>query len=497
MPISSSTLVRTTAALMLAGLAALLVIVGMSLWLGNRSQDHFNEVLAARDLRAATLDFRTALQDAETGQRGFLLTQDEVYLAPYNQARQELESHRQRLTTLLQSRPNGDGISAAIDDAAAVKLTELEETIRLARSGDREAALALVQADTGQIAMSELRELLTGIVQDADQRLAESVAQQRGSASALYWTSLIGALVIIAVVGGSAWVVILYTREIAEARRLLSTTNITLEERVAERTAELARANEEVQRFAYIVTHDLRAPLVNIMGFTSELEASIKPIRDYMERSDVAGDDQLASDARLAATEDLPEAVGFIRSSTRKMDGLINAILKISRDGRRPIRAESIDLTNMLQASANAIQHQVGELDGVIEVADDLPTILSDRMSLDQIFGNLLDNAVKYADASRPLRIKISGEKLIGNRIAIDVADNGRGIAADDHERVFELFRRSGEQSKPGEGIGLAHVRTLVRNLGGDITVTSELGKGSTFRVVLARDMRRFIGSMQ
>jgi len=233
------------------------------------------------------------------------------------------------------------------------------------------------------------------------------------------------------------------------------------------------------------------------MGFTSELEASIKPIRDYMERSDVAGDDQLGHDARLAATEDLPEAVGFIRSSTRKMDGLINAILKISRDGRRPIRAESIDLTNMLQASANAIQHQVGELDGVIDVADDLPTILSDRMSLDQIFGNLLDNAVKYADASRPLRIKISGEKLIGNRIAIDVADNGRGIAADDHERVFELFRRSGEQSKPGEGIGLAHVRTLVRNLGGDITVTSELGKGSTFRVVLARDMRRFIGSMQ
>jgi CHASE3 domain sensor protein len=194
---------------MLAGLAALLVIVGMSLWLGNRSQDHFNEVLAARDLRAATLDFRTALQDAETGQRGFLLTQDEVYLAPYNQARQELESHRHRLTTLLQSRPNGDAISAAINDAATVKLNELEETIRLARAGNREAALELVQADTGQIAMSELRELFNGIVQDADQRLAESVEQQRGSASALYWVSLIGALVIIAVVGGSAWVVIL------------------------------------------------------------------------------------------------------------------------------------------------------------------------------------------------------------------------------------------------------------------------------------------------
>jgi signal transduction histidine kinase len=252
-----------------------------------------------------------------------------------------------------------------------------------------------------------------------------------------------------------------------------------------------------VQRFAYIVTHDLRAPLVNIMGFTSELEASIKQIADYMEQAQPGEDDMVARDAKLAATEDLPEAVGFIRSSTRKMDALINAILKISRDGRRPVKVERIALAKLLDNAAGAIQHQVAELDGNVEVADDLPSIKSDRLSLEQIFGNLLDNAVKYSDPGRPLRIRITGEHLIGNRIAIDVEDNGRGIAADDHDRVFELFRRSGEQSKPGEGIGLAHVRTLVRNLGGDITVRSELGKGSTFRVTLARDLAPIIGSIE
>jgi signal transduction histidine kinase len=81
------------------------------------------------------------------------------------------------------------------------------------------------------------------------------------------------------------------------------------------------------------------------------------------------------------------------------------------------------------------------------------------------------------------------------NRLNIEVIDNGRGIASTDHERVFELFRRSGSQSQPGEGIGLAHVRTMVRSLGGEITLSSELGKGTTFRINLPRDLRSYLGS--
>jgi signal transduction histidine kinase len=81
--------------------------------------------------------------------------------------------------------------------------------------------------------------------------------------------------------------------------------------------------------------------------------------------------------------------------------------------------------------------------------------------------------------------------------VLIDVEDNGRGIAATDHERVFELFRRSGSQSQPGEGIGLAHVRTMVRSLGGDITLTSQLGEGTTFHINLPRDVRSYLGNIR
>jgi signal transduction histidine kinase len=115
-------------------------------------------------------------------------------------------------------------------------------------------------------------------------------------------------------------------------------------------------------------------------------------------------------------------------------------------------------------------------------------TIRADRLSLEQIVGNLLDNAVKYHSKDRPLRIDVKVHAVSGDKVGIDIADNGRGIAEQDRDRVFDLFRRAGSQDQPGEGIGLAYVRTVVRNLGGEITMTTELDKGTTFHVVLPRD---------
>jgi signal transduction histidine kinase len=285
-----------------------------------------------------------------------------------------------------------------------------------------------------------------------------------------------------------------YTRQIIAAQREIQVLNAGLEERVAERTSDLARANEEIQRFAYIVTHDLRAPLVNVMGFTSELETSIGPIREFIETIGPDAPQPVPEEVRLAATEDLPEAIGFIRSSTRKMDGLINAILKLSREGRRVLKPERIELGDLLRAASDSVQHQLAEAGGGVTIEGRVAPILSDRLSLEQIFGNLLDNAAKYRAAERPPEIRIAASELRGNRVAVRVEDNGRGIAASDHERVFDLFRRSGSQDKPGEGIGLAHVRAMVRNLGGDIALESELGRGTAFTVTLPRTLRQTTG---
>ena len=254
------------------------------------------------------------------------------------------------------------------------------------------------------------------------------------------------------------------------------TMNLGLEARVNERTEDLMRANQEVQRFACIVTHDLRAPLVNIMGFLSELDAAMKSVSAYVLADDRPPSQEEIHSARIAVEEDLPEALEFIRASTKKMDELINAILKISRDGRRKLQPEAVELKLLLETAASNVQHQLAELGGSIEIVGRYPRITADRFSLDQIFGNLFDNAVKYQMPGRPLRVQVEARTDGPGRTTIDIKDNGRGIADYDFERVFELFRRAGDQDQPGEGIGLAYVRTLIRNLGGDITVSPSLG---------------------
>ena len=137
-------------------------------------------------------------------------------------------------------------------------------------------------------------------------------------------------------------------------------------------------------------------------------------------------------------------------------------------------------MTVMAQGIADSVRHQTEAADAEILVGD-LPPIDSDRLSMEQIFGNLIDNAVKYLDAGRPGRIEISGEDVPGGWIVYRIIDNGRGVAPRDHERIFELFRRAGRQDRTGEGLGLAFVRNSVRRLGGQIDLESELGKGSTF----------------
>ena len=232
------------------------------------------------------------------------------------------------------------------------------------------------------------------------------------------------------------------------------------------------------------------------MGFTSELDATLKAVSRYVLADGAELSESEVKDARLAVEEDLPEAIGFIRSSTKKMDGLINAILKISRDGRRELKPERIDLRELLNNTAETIHHQVSDTGGEVKVAaDTVRTITTDRFSLEQIFGNLFDNAVKYKHPDRPLLLTAKTAPIGRGSIRIDVTDNGRGIAPEDHERVFELFRRSGVQDQQGEGIGLAHVRSLVRNLGGEITVTSTLGSGTTFTIRLPTDLSQYVRS--
>ncbi|OVE89923.1 histidine kinase [Agrobacterium tumefaciens] len=473
------------------GVAILIGMVSMSLWLVQVNNRYSQETAELRRFRAAVLDVLTTMQDIETGQRGYLLTNNRDYLVPYEEALRGLPQRQSRLFDLLtedeQYKQSLSGLRQTID----AKLAETRETIDLQRSGRITEAVEVVRNNDGKRFMNEIRSILSDLQSDTDDRLRIIVADQLGAANKLRWVTVGGALAILIVVGGSIFLVFTYIRALNRSREDVDELNRHLEERVEERTRDLRRANQEIQRFAYIVTHDLRAPLVNIMGFLSEFDTSLKPVTSYVLADGKSLSEDVIREARLAVEEDIPEAIGFIRSSTRKMDQLINAILKISRDGQRKLQPEKVDIETLLSSLSETVRHQINANGGEIEVDTPKLTIVTDRISLDQILGNLFDNAVKYQMPGRPLRLTARAYPAGRGAICIEVADNGRGIGEQDLERVFELFRRAGNQDQPGEGIGLAHVRSLIRNLGGDIKVESKLGEGSTFILLMPSDLRR------
>jgi signal transduction histidine kinase len=269
------------------------------------------------------------------------------------------------------------------------------------------------------------------------------------------------------------------------ARKLVEAEQKKLDQLLRDQTALLSEANEEIQRFVYIVSHDLRSPLVNIMGFASELDASRKQIFERLEalRAQVGGEQDSNADDVLRA--DVEEALRFIKSSVAKMDRLIAALLKLSREGQREFQPQLIDMSKLLRSTLEALAHQTRDVNAKISIGE-LPAITSDRLALEQVFSNLMDNAVKYLRTDVPGNIEVRATESAKD-ITYEVCDNGRGIDTKDRERIFDLFRRSGVQDRPGDGIGLAHARTLVRRLGGSIDVESEPDHGTIFKVTLPK----------
>lgn len=340
-------------------------------------------------------------------------------------------------------------------------------------------------AEPGVAITMETRALLDRMNDGEKALLARRNRAQFDSLVQFYVTGGLSFALLVALMVGAMVVVMRYNRDLTKAETRLLLVNEGLEDAVAARTTELSRANEEIQRFAYIVSHDLRSPLVNVLGFTSELDAARKTLHGYLTKLYEERPELKNEDAWLAVEEDLPEALGFIRTSTEKMDRLINSILELSRQGRRTLNPERLDMTALAEGVASTLRQRADSAGATVTVGA-IPDIESDRMAVEQILANLTENALKYLSPGRAGDVRLEG-RTAGPRVEIDVIDNGRGIAPADHERIFDLFRRAGTQDQPGEGIGLANVRALAYRLGGRITVQSQLGEGSTFRLVLPK----------
>ena len=469
-----------------AGGLLMLGIIVAGVLIAQRTGRDAADAIRARTVRAATNQMMDALLSAETGQRGYLLTDRAEYLAPYTDAANRIPALLKTLDRLLGRQPDMLGWRNVITD----KMTELGETVRLEQAGRHAEAMSIVQGDRGRHDMEIARAISNRLGAAESRTVFEDITRSEAGSRLLVGVDA-GALVVLILLaafvgrGFSRTVAALASgrRELIGANAALQAGRDRLEAAVAERTADLTLANEEVQRFAYIVSHDLRAPLLNIIGFTAELANATDRLNRFVTNNLEPAGVAVPADVREASQDDLPEAIRFIQTSTAKMDRLITAILRLSREGRRVLVPERIDMAVLLGNVADSVRQIADKAGATITVAN-TPAFTSDRLAVEQIFSNLIENALKYLQPGRPGEVSVSGA-LDGKWVCYSVTDNGRGIASRDLERIFELFRRAGPQDTTGEGIGLAHVKALLRRLAGTIDCQSTPGAGSTFVVKL------------
>jgi signal transduction histidine kinase len=237
---------------------------------------------------------------------------------------------------------------------------------------------------------------------------------------------------------------------------------LELEERVAERTAELAAVNTELEAFAYSVSHDLRAPLHAIDGFSQAL------LEDYSAVLDADGRDYLER----------------VRTASQRMGRLIDGLLRLSRVSRREMRRETIDVSALVRSTVAELEQRSGRRDVDVVVADGLVTA-GDADLLRIAFENLLGNAWKFSALEPTPRIEVGAERQSGE-LVLFVRDNGAGFDMAYADQLFGAFQRlHSERDFEGTGIGLATVKRIVNRHGGRVWASAAVGEGASFFVFL------------
>ena len=237
-----------------------------------------------------------------------------------------------------------------------------------------------------------------------------------------------------------------------------------------------------MQSIVYVSSHDLKTPLVNISGFGKLLQKHCGQLKEILQNKAI--DSTVSNALRELLDEDIPEDLGFIIQSARKMDSLINGLLEVARAGTASLNTTHLDMNRIICGIIDNAAFKAQEMEAQI-TADALAPCIADPSQVSQAFMNLIDNSLKYAHSSRKPRIHISCTTRDGESIYC-VEDNGIGIPPEHHEKIFEIFHRLNPKSDTdGEGLGLTIIRRIIDRHSGKIWLESTPEEGSKFYISL------------
>jgi PAS domain S-box-containing protein len=289
------------------------------------------------------------------------------------------------------------------------------------------------------------------------------------------------------------------TRDMTERRlweEQIRELNTQLQQRVndlARSNIQLAQKSEENEMFVYSVSHDMRTPLVNLQGFSQELGMVAKDLKALL--ADESVPQTLRERGETIIDGEMAESVQFIQTAVLHLSKIIDALLRLSRAGRIIYQVRKVDLKEMVARIIDALSATIKGRGAKITVHD-LPPTWGDPAALEQLFSNLISNALNYLDPKRPGEIEIGcADKMVANNgegerhvRAYYVRDNGLGLTEPERSRLFRAFQRFHPEAARGEGMGLAIVRRIVERHNGRVWVESEAGEGTTFFVTLEAD---------
>jgi len=392
-----------------------------------------------------------AVLEMETGQRGYLLTGQETYLVPYQQARRHIQA---ALDDLAGFDPVSMGLSAAklpATDLVRDKAAELARTVELRRNSGAAAAEQVVATGAGRIIMEALSTEVDEMRQQAELVVDQQEARIRFGARITESLIVIGL-----VLSGGLMVtsVTLLRREI--------TAHQAVENALRQRQIALARSNDELEQFAHIASHDLQEPLRMISSYIQLLR------RRYVNKLDAQAD----------------EFIGYAVDGAKRMQALINDLLNFSRvaSGAQPM--VPVDLEAAFDDTLKDLEIRIEDC-GATVTHDPLPTVSADPVQIRQLLLNLIANGMKFQLPAQKPEVRVTATRE-EDEWRFGVSDNGIGIDAKYFKNLFQIFKRLHSNDEyPGTGIGLAMCRKIVERHGGRIWIESVLGQGSTFLFTL------------